>query len=156
MQRDSGSPDGDLINSIILEGKIVPGDITINLIKKAMQNNGWNTKKFLIDGFPRSEENRSGWEKIMGEEVDVKFVLFLDCEDDAMIARINARSEASGENKRNDDNMEVLKKRFAVFREQTMPIVNFYSELNKVKTIDANGDMEQTWQAVLAAFEGYL
>lgn len=95
----------------------MPGDITINLIKKAMKNNGWSSKKFLIDGFPRSEENRTGWETIMGEDVDMKFVLFMDCSEEAMIARINARSESSGENKRNDDNMDVLKKRFAVFRE---------------------------------------
>ena len=35
-ERDSDSPDGELIRNIINEGKIVPGDITINLIKKAM------------------------------------------------------------------------------------------------------------------------
>lgn len=121
-----------------------------------MQNQGWNTKKFLIDGFPRSEENRTGWERIMGDEVDMKFVLFLDCEEDSMIQRITARSEASGENKRNDDNMDVLKKRFNVFREQTMPIVNHYSALDKVKTVDANGTMEETWLGVKTAFEGYL
>lgn len=93
-----------------------------------MHNQGWNAKKFLIDGFPRSEENRIGWDTIMGDEVDMRFVLFLDCSEDGMIARINARSAASGDNKRNDDNMDVLRKRFAVFREQTIPIVNFYSE----------------------------
>ena len=56
-ERDSGSPDGDLINSIILEGKIVPVDITVNLIKKAMQKQGWTDSKFLVDGFPRNEDN---------------------------------------------------------------------------------------------------
>ena len=35
-ERDSGSPDGELINSIIMKGEIVPVDITVNLIKKAM------------------------------------------------------------------------------------------------------------------------
>ena len=44
-----------------------------------MQNNGWAAKKFLIDGFPRNEENKDGWKKIMDEHVDMKFVLFLDC-----------------------------------------------------------------------------
>ena len=53
-ERDSGSPDGELINNIILEGKIVPVEITVNLIKKAMEKNGWSSKKFLIDGFPRN------------------------------------------------------------------------------------------------------
>ena len=43
-ERDSGSPEAALINSIILEGKIVPVKITVNLIKKAMEKNGWSTK----------------------------------------------------------------------------------------------------------------
>ena len=139
-----------------MEGKIVPGDITINLVKKAMRNQGWTSKKFLIDGFPRSEENRTGWEKIMGDDVDMKFVLFLDCSEETMIARITARGEASGANKRNDDNMDTLRKRFAVFQEQTLPIVNFYQEQGKVKRISADGGVEDIWNAVKAAFEGFL
>ena len=92
-ERDSGSKDGELINGIILEGKIVPVEITVNLIKKAMQNNGWSQKKFLIDGFPRNAENQEGWVKHMGNEVDMKFVLFLECSEENMIDRINKRGE---------------------------------------------------------------
>lgn len=36
-ERDSGSPDGDLINSFIADGKIVPVIITCRLIKNAME-----------------------------------------------------------------------------------------------------------------------
>jgi UMP-CMP kinase len=36
-ERDSGSPDGDLINTYIAEGRIVPVQITCNLIKNAME-----------------------------------------------------------------------------------------------------------------------
>ena len=114
-ERDSGSKDGDLINSIILEGKIVPVDITVNLIKKAMQKNGWASKKFLIDGFPRNEDNQEGWVRVMGNDVDMKFVLFLDCTEENMIGRISKRAELQGDQARNDDNLDVLKKRFVVF-----------------------------------------
>jgi UMP-CMP kinase len=61
-ERDSGSPQGDLINQLILEGKIVPVQITVNLIKKAMEQQGWSNSKFLIDGFPRNLDNYQGWE----------------------------------------------------------------------------------------------
>lgn len=37
------------------------------------------TKKFLIDGFPRNEDNLSGWNKEMEGVADVKCVLFFDC-----------------------------------------------------------------------------
>ena len=56
-QRNSGSADAELINNIILKGEIVPVDITVNLIKTAMKNAGWTDKRFLIDGFPRNEDN---------------------------------------------------------------------------------------------------
>ena len=56
-ERASGSKDAELIQKIIDEGKIVPVEITVNLIKKAMEKNGWNRKKYLIDGFPRNEDN---------------------------------------------------------------------------------------------------
>lgn len=37
------------------------------------------TKKFLIDGFPRNEDNLAGWEKQMEDKAEIKFVLFFDC-----------------------------------------------------------------------------
>ncbi len=39
-------------------------------------------KKFLIDGFPRNEDNLAGWEKQMGDVADVKFVLFFECSEE--------------------------------------------------------------------------
>ena len=53
----------------------------------------------------------------MKDYTNMKFVLFLDCSEETMIERINKRAELSGQNKRNDDNIETLKKRFGVFRE---------------------------------------
>lgn len=40
-----------------------------------------NEKKFrfLIDGFPRNEDNLQGWNSVMDGKADVKFVLFFDC-----------------------------------------------------------------------------
>ena len=47
----------NLLNKMIFEGKIVPCEIPVNLIKKAMAKHGWNEKKYLVDGFPRNSEN---------------------------------------------------------------------------------------------------
>merc|ERR1712113_301037 len=65
-EKASGSKDAELINKLISEGRIVPVEITVNLIKKAMEKHGWSSKKYLIDGFPRNEENYNGWNDIMG------------------------------------------------------------------------------------------
>jgi UMP-CMP kinase len=53
----------------------------------------------------------------MAADVDMKFVLFLDCSEDTMIERIQKRGEEQGENRRNDDNLDVLQKRFTTFHE---------------------------------------
>ena len=73
-----------------------------------MQKHGWASKKFLIDGFPRNQDNQNGWDEVMGKDADMKFVLFLEADEEAMIERITKRGQEAGENKRNDDNLEVL------------------------------------------------
>lgn len=52
-----------MILDIIKEGRIVPSEITVELIRKAMETS--NANKVLIDGFPRCEENRIAFEKIV-------------------------------------------------------------------------------------------
>ena len=66
-EKSTGSPSAELINRCISEGKIVPVEVTVNLIKKAIRSSGKN--RFLIDGFPRNEENLNGWNQAMSSEV---------------------------------------------------------------------------------------
>ena len=50
---------------------------------QAMQKSA--TKKFLVDGFPRNEDNLEGWTKIMSEKVDLRAVLFFDCPEEVSL-----------------------------------------------------------------------
>lgn len=52
-----------MILSTISEGRIVPSQVTVKLILREMESS--DNHKFLIDGFPRSEENRIAFEKIV-------------------------------------------------------------------------------------------
>jgi len=101
----------------------VPVEITVNLIKKAIEKNGGPVKQYLIDGFPRNQDNVDGWNKVMGPIAYLKFVLFLDCDEKTMIERITKRSESAGDQKRFDDNLATLIKRIKTNNEQSMPIV---------------------------------
>merc|ERR1712217_693846 len=58
-ERNSGSKDAELINNYIKEGKIVPVEITVGLIKRAMMKEMAQNEKFtfIIDGFPRNYDN---------------------------------------------------------------------------------------------------
>lgn len=52
-----------MILDTIAKGKIVPSEVTIKLIRKAIESA--ENDKFLIDGFPRTEENRIAYERIV-------------------------------------------------------------------------------------------
>lgn len=51
------------ILNTIKEGRIVPSEVTVKLIQREMESS--DNHKFLIDGFPRSEENRIAFERIV-------------------------------------------------------------------------------------------
>lgn len=66
-----------MIEGHIRNGTIVPVEVTCSLIEKAMKESGKN--RFLIDGFPRNQDNLDGWQRQMGNKVKECFVLLLSC-----------------------------------------------------------------------------
>lgn len=90
---------------------------------------------------------------MIGDTVDVPFVLFFEADENTMIERITGRSLTQG---RNDDNIETLRKRFETLNKETMPIVELYESRGKVKRIDANKPIEEVYQDVKRAFEGII
>jgi len=147
-EMSSGSKHGEMIATMIKNGEIVPSEVTVGLLWKAMETSGKD--KFLIDGFPRNEENNTAWEKEMAGKVDFRFVLFFDCPEEVMQQRIMKRGESSG---RTDDNPESIKKRFNTYVNSTIPVVDGYDKQGKVAKIDANRPLETVWADVKAAFE---
>jgi UMP-CMP kinase len=117
-----GSNHAELINTYIKEGKIVPVEITVQLLLNAMDAN--RGKRFLIDGFPRNEDNRDGWYATAGTRANVSMVLFYDCPLEELKRRLLHRGETSG---RSDDNMESIIKRFETFQRESMPVVEWYA-----------------------------
>ena len=144
-EKNSGSETASMINTYIKEGKIVPGEVTVGLMKKAIERNGWDQKKYLIDGFPRNKENLDIWQRILGEEINVPFILFLEANEDAMIERILERAKTSG---RDDDNMESLKKRFGVFNNETIPVVEYFDKMGKVRRVQAISTIDGVFEDV--------
>lgn len=115
-------------------------------IAQRLQETGNN--KFLIDGFPRNEDNLQGWQKQMAEKVDFLFVLFFECSQEKCVERCIKRGQAGSG--RTDDNMDSLKKRFDTYMNDTMPIIDHYRALGKVKEIDANESPDNVFEEVNA------
>ncbi|CAL9084695.1 unnamed protein product [Musa textilis] len=139
----SGSENGTMISNMIKEGKIVPSEVTINLLQKAMLESG--NDKFLIDGFPRNEENRAAFENVT--KIEPEFVLFFDCPEEEMERRLLSRNQG-----RDDDNIETIRKRFRVFVESSLPVVEYYDMKSKVRKVDALKPIDEVFESVKAIF----
>lgn len=140
----SGSPEGQMVADMIKNGQIVPSHVTISLLQRAMDESG-STKPFLIDGFPRNEENRSQFEKQTG--ISPELVLFFDCPEEVMERRLLGRNEG-----RTDDNIETIRKRFKVFLDSTVPVVEHYEQQGKVARINADRGADDIYKEVRRLF----
>lgn len=52
---------GEMISTMIKNGQIVPSHVTVRLLQQAMEKS--HKTKFLIDGFPRNDENNAAFHK---------------------------------------------------------------------------------------------
>lgn len=146
LREERKNPDsefGELIESCIKEGKIVPVEITVALIHRAMQTSG--SLRFLIDGFPRNADNLTGWRKLLTGKVDERACLFLDCPESVMEKRLIGRGETSG---RSDDNLDSIRKRFATYENETRPILEVFRAEGKLLAVNADRAVEEVWKDV--------
>ncbi|KAL5728157.1 hypothetical protein ACHQM5_001272 [Ranunculus cassubicifolius] len=142
----SNYKNSSMILDTIKEGKIVPSEVTVQLIQRAIESS--HNYKFLIDGFPRSEENRVAFEKIFGAEPDI--VLFFDCPEEEMVKRVLSRNQG-----RIDDNIQTIKKRLKTFETLNLPVVDHYSKRGKVHKINAVGEVDEIFAQVRPIFSAY-
>jgi len=142
-ERNSGSADGDMINEFIKNGQIVKAEVTVRLLEKAINKNP--DKKFLIDGFPRNEDNLQGWVSHMTGKAEVEGVLFFDCPEEVCVQRILERAKTSG---RVDDNEESIRKRFQTYYGETLPVIQYYEKQNLVIKVNAVHNAEEVFRCV--------
>ncbi|XP_052836324.1 UMP-CMP kinase [Drosophila gunungcola] len=143
-----GSEFGNLIEDYIRNGKIVPVEVTCSLLENAMKASG--KSRFLVDGFPRNQDNLDGWNRQMSEKVDMQFVLFFDCSEDVCVQRCLGRGQSGSG--RTDDNMDSLKKRIQTYNNDSLPIIKFFEGAGQVKRIDASPDADQVFGEVERVF----
>ncbi|KAI3904180.1 hypothetical protein MKW92_018430 [Papaver armeniacum] len=143
LEQESGSEHGTMIKNCIKEAKLAPSDIVVDLILKAMKRSG--KKKFLIDGFPRSEENRVAF--CSACPLEPKFVLYLSCSQEVMVERILHRNQG-----REDDNIEAMKKRLEVYETSSLPVIEYYRSLGRLEEINSAPSAEEVFKEVTQLF----
>eukprot|EP00437_Effrenium_voratum_P048713 CAMPEP_0181525952 /NCGR_PEP_ID=MMETSP1110-20121109/69233_1 /TAXON_ID=174948 /ORGANISM="Symbiodinium sp., Strain CCMP421" /LENGTH=1445 /DNA_ID=CAMNT_0023656773 /DNA_START=54 /DNA_END=4392 /DNA_ORIENTATION=- len=130
---------GGEIEKHMKAGSLVPDEIVLALLKKAMVKHQ-DTNRFLLDGFPRSVDQAKTFERDIAE---VSFLLYLEASHETMKQRIRGRAEANPG--RVDDNDETVKKRLDVFDGQTLPLVNYYGPIGKLRRANAEKSPEEVY-----------
>jgi len=153
-QNRKGSEFGDLIKSYIKDGKIVPMEVTVQLLENAMMEvvdkDEDKKGKFLIDGFPRQMDQALKFEETVCPS---KFVLFYDCPEEEMQKRLLERGKTSG---RSDDNAESIKKRFKTFVETSMPVVDYFEKEGRVVKVLATKTPDEVYKETREKLEQRL
>ena len=151
MLRDEVKSQSDLgksAKSIMDRGDLVSDNIIIAMIKKRIQMSDCNNG-FILDGFPRTLNQAIELDGLL-EDLKIKIdnVIQIDVDENLLLERINKRA-LENENIRNDDNSSILKNRIIVYKKDTMPVVDYYKDLNKLNTINGMQSIEKVSQDIL-------
>lgn len=138
----SGSKRGELIDSFISKGKIVPIDIAIETILGAIKRT--STDVVIIDGYPRSGEQMTELDKYLAQEDEVELVNVIEVEvsKETAFQRVLGRA-ADAQVVRADDNEEVFLNRMKLYIDPLEEIQAFYTEKNLLKVISGERSIEE-------------
>ena len=124
---------GKEIEEIISKGDFATDDIVNKLIKNIILD-PQKKDKLIFDGYPRSLSQAKNLDLLLNNSKQkIDFVFFLNVNKDTIIKRIEKRKILE---KRSDDNLDTILKRYDTYMETTRPILDYYSTKSNFKEID--------------------
>ena len=145
----AGSELGNRVKSVMDAGALVSDDIVIDIIKHRMAQPDC-AKGVIFDGFPRTVAQAQALDAMLAAAgFPLTAVIQIVVDETKLIDRITARAAQSDE-KRPDDDPEVLKKRLAAYHDQTAPIIPYYTDRGMIKQVDGMQPIEAVSAAIKA------
>ena len=170
---EDGTELGDIAKKYIDDGKFVPDDVMIDIVRKRLHEPDCK-KGFILDGFPRTLAQAEALDK---SDIDIDKVLTIEVADEKIISRLSGRLECrecgstyhkiyrkpekegvcdvcGGElATRADDKPEIVRNRLEVYHKQTEPLKKFYREKGMLRTAEGCEEISDTTAAVLEALK---
>lgn len=144
----AGTPLGQKAKAVMEAGQLVSDDIVLGLLEERLAES--DTKPgFILDGYPRNLAQANALDGLLariGQPLGA--VLKLNVPDAAIVKRCEIRFE---QEHRADDNPETVRKRLAVYAEQTAPVADFYAKRGLLTEIDGVGEIDAIGDRLLAA-----
>jgi adenylate kinase len=144
---------GQTIKKYVDAGDLVPDAVVMDMLRKpvvaAAEAGG-----YVLDGFPRTvDQAKAAFETARELGVEVQAAVHLDVPDEELIRRLLARGRGS------DDTEAVIAHRLEVFREMTIPLLDYYAGREWMFTVDGARTPDQVHEDIvgrlhkLAAFD---
>ena len=174
-----GTPLGVEAKRYMDAGKLVPDEVTINMVRDRLAEPD-ASEGFLLDGFPRTTPQAAALDKLLADlGTALDLVLELVVDDDEVIRRLSGRRTCRGCGKiwhvefdatnrdgicdrcgaelfqRDDDKPETIAARLREYAEKTAPLVDYYGAQGKLVGIDATGPVEDVTVRAIDALRSY-
>ena len=121
-------------------GDLVPSELTNQLVDNRL-NDSDAANGFILDGYPRSIEQAKALHDMLGRRgTDIDAVLEFRVSEEELLERLKGRGRA-------DDTDDVILNRMKIYRAETAPLLDYYSD--QLKTVDAVGSMDEVFARAL-------
>jgi adenylate kinase len=121
-------------------GDLVPSELTNQLVDDRLDDAD-AADGFILNGYPRSVEQAKALHEMLERRgTDIDAVVEFRVSQDELLQRLKARGRA-------DDTEDVILNRMKVYRDETAPLLEYYS--NQLKTVDAVGSMDEVFARAL-------
>lgn len=162
----SGSSLGAKAGSYIEKGQLVPDDIIIRMVVERLKKDDCS-KGFILDGFPRTRVQAEALDEVVKLDLCVNLIVGTDliiyriigrriCGDCGRVYHVDRIEDKQhcarcGCNliSRKDDNEETIRKRLAIYEDQTKPLVEYYRAKGILIEVDGSGRVEDIYESVI-------
>ena len=146
------TPLGKQVEAILTKGELVTDAIVIGIVAERIDQPDCRGGA-VFDGFPRTIPQAEALDKMLaqrGRKIDL--VIELKVDDAALLARVQQRIKAGGV-LRSDDTPETLTYRLSVYYKNTAPLIGYYRDQGKLKTVDGMAPVETVTAQIAALLE---
>ena len=129
---------GKVIDETISKGDFATDEIVNELIKNVVFD-PIKKNKLIFDGYPRSLNQAKNLDLLLNSSKQkIDYIFFLNVKKDTIIKRIEKRKILE---KRADDNLNTILKRYDTYMETTKPVLDFYKKDSGFNEIDGNQEI---------------
>lgn len=132
---------GNLAKSFMSKGKLVPDEITIDMLSNEVDKNP-DAHGFIFDGFPRTEAQAEALGFLMDDkDSQIDAMVALEVDDEVLVQRLLKRGETSG--RTDDADEKIIRNRIAVYYNETAILKEYYQEKGKYYGVNGEGSIEE-------------